>query len=89
MSNIETGKKKDKDPGQIIMDDDDFPKCSYHGYTLWIEERNVIENNAFCQTSDETIEAAPDTRLANRHISVRQMPPRIEELSGILHEGSQ
>lgn len=86
---LQGGKKKDKDVGRIIIDDEDFPMCSFHGYSLWIEEKNVIENNALCQTSDEIIDAGPNVRLSNRHISVRQMPPRIEGLAGILHEESQ
>jgi len=88
MSDAQTGKKKDKDQGHIIMDEDDFPLCSYHGYGLWIGEKNVIENNAFCLTSDEIIEAGPNVQLANRHISVRQMPTRIEHLAGTFHEES-
>ena len=58
MSNVLSGKKKEKDTGQIILNDNDFPMCSVHGFSLWIEEKNVIENNAFCLTSDEIIHAA-------------------------------
>jgi hypothetical protein len=88
MSSALTGKKKEKDTGQVIMGEDDDPMCSLHGYSLWIEEKNVVENNAFCMTSDEIIDCAPNTKLANRHISLRKIPDGLEELSGLLHEVS-
>lgn len=81
-----TTSKKDKDTGHIVIDKDDFPMCSEHGYSLWIEEKNIFENSAFCMTSDETIEAAPGVKLKDRHISLKKMPPELEEFSALLHD---
>jgi hypothetical protein len=80
-------KDRDKDdPGQIILNPAGIPICSAHGDSLWIDEMNVKNNNALCLFSDLTINASPKVKLNRNHLSMKNMPDSIKDLSDTFHE---
>jgi hypothetical protein len=79
--------KRGEDDGKVILRKDGRPICSIHGNTLWIEEQNILNNDAFCMHSDKTIPASSGLRLSKAHISMTNIPDRLHDIAGDLHDG--
>jgi hypothetical protein len=77
--------KRGEDDGEIILRKDGKPICSVHGNSLWIEEPNVTNNDAFCMRSDKVIPASKGLRLTKAHLSMKNVPSRIGDIAGQLH----
>ena len=74
--------KKGDDEGHIILRKDGKPICSVHGNSLWIEESNVANNDAFCMYSDKTIPASSNVRISKVHLSIKNIPKQLDDMAG-------
>jgi hypothetical protein len=81
--------KKGDDEGQVVLRKDGKPICSIHGNSLWIEESNVANNDAFCMHSDKTIPASDKVRLTKAHISIKNIPKQLDDIAGGLRGQGQ
>jgi hypothetical protein len=78
--------KRGEDTGEVILRSDGKPICSIHGNSLWIEEVNVTNNDAFCMHSDKTIPASRNLRLTKLHLSIKNIPSQLDDVGKELHE---
>lgn len=88
MHSLMTEIRKGEDQGEVVIDHKGKPICSIHGRSLWIEEKNVEDNSAFCLSSDKTIYASDNVRLSDSHISIKNTPVELDKLSAGLHESA-
>jgi hypothetical protein len=78
--------KKGIDNGQIIISKSGTPICTVHGDSLWIEEKNLADNSAFCMSSDKTIYCAEGVTLSKDHLTDKTVPHHLDKLAGEFHQ---
>jgi hypothetical protein len=80
--------KKEKDLGEIVLTSEGVPVCSEHGHSLWIAEKNILDNSALCLYSDETIYASNGVKLTKSNISANNIPEELDYISAVFHDPS-